>query len=141
MLRQVAGCSNTFCHYDDYNWDWTLEATLYGGNRDAASCPALHASASPPAVLVLQGARLYHFGSCGVHVGKGQECEGQAADTSGIQNMLKKVEAYLYPSQLHLSGGSFSKPRAIVNGGWADARDLALCDAFGRGEQLEELGP
>jgi hypothetical protein len=54
VLCQIAGCSKTFCHYDDYNWDWTLEATLYGGNRDAASCPALHASASPPAALVLQ---------------------------------------------------------------------------------------
>lgn len=39
--------------------------------------------------LVLEGSRVYHFGSCGMHVGKGQNCDGARPDTRAIENMLQ----------------------------------------------------
>jgi len=44
-------CADTFCAYDDYNWDWSTEATL-------SDCSAFHGS-SPMGALVLGGARVY----------------------------------------------------------------------------------
>jgi hypothetical protein len=83
----------------------------------------------------------YHFGSCGMHVGKGQDCEGKEPDTSAIENMVSKVTPSLFPAQLDFSNGNVGRPRAIVNGGWGDARDVALCKAFGNGQQLDSYAP
>ena len=40
-------------------------------------------------------------------------------------------------SQLQFSNGAVGRPKALVNGGWGDARDVALCKAFGKGQQLD----
>ena len=123
-------CTDTFCSYDDYNWDWSTEATISG-------CRSIAGGGQPLGALVLQGARVYHFGSCGMHVGKGQDCEGKQPDTSAIEAMLTKVTPHLHPSQLQFSNGAVGRPKALVNGGWGDARDVALCKAFGKGQQLD----
>ena len=58
-------------------------------------------------------------------------------DTSAIEAMLTKVTPHLHPSQLQFSNGAVGRPKALVNGGWGDARDVALCKAFGKGQQLD----
>ena len=129
---KMQSCSDTFCGYDDYNWDWSTEATF-------SDCPAF--KGSPMGALVLGGARVYHFGSCGMHVGKGQSCEGKEPDTTAIEHMIATVTPSLFPSELKFSNGAVGKPRAIVNGGWGDARDVQLCKAFGNGKNLETYTP
>lgn len=47
---KMQSCADTFCGYDDYNWDWSVEATL-------SDCPAFRGSAQT-AALVLGGARV-----------------------------------------------------------------------------------
>lgn len=49
--NKMQGCSDTFCGYDDYNWDWSVQATI-------SDCPAFRGS-SQPGALVLGGARVY----------------------------------------------------------------------------------
>lgn len=47
---KMQSCADTFCGYDDYNWDWSVEATL-------SDCRAFRGS-SQTAALVLGGARV-----------------------------------------------------------------------------------
>ena len=47
---KMQACADTFCGYDDYNWDWSVEATL-------SDCPAFRGS-SQTGALVLGGARV-----------------------------------------------------------------------------------
>lgn len=76
-----------------------------------------------------------------MHVGKGQDCEGKEPDTSAIESMVTKVTPSLFPAELNFRDGNPGRPRAIVNGGWGDARDVALCKAFGSGESLDVFTP
>lgn len=76
-----------------------------------------------------------------MHVGKGQNCEGKEPDTSVIESMIAKVTPSLFPADLTFRDGNPGRPRALVNGGWGDARDIALCKAFGDGRSLDVFTP
>lgn len=74
-------------------------------------------------------------------MGKGQDCEGKEPDTSEIERMVQRVTPSLFPAELIFRNGNPGRPRAIVNGGWGDARDVALCKAFGNGQRLDVYSP
>jgi hypothetical protein len=76
-----------------------------------------------------------------MHVGKGQDCEGKEPDTSVIESMVARVSPSLFPAELNFRDGKPGRPRAIVNGGWGDARDVQLCKAFGSGQNLDVFTP
>ena len=50
LWQKIHGCREYFCHYDDYNWDWTLTYI-------AKQC--LKAELT---VLVVKAPRVFHMG-------------------------------------------------------------------------------
>ena len=48
-------CAQTFCTYDDYNWDWSLY-------RVSMTCLE-----KPLQAMVVRTTRVFHVGECGVH--------------------------------------------------------------------------
>jgi len=51
MWNSIKACSNYFCEYDDYNWDWSLNAL-------AKVCLERQMK-----VLVLRAPRILHIGT------------------------------------------------------------------------------
>ena len=108
-------CSDTICEYDDYNWDWSLQAAL--------------TVKFPHKVYTMQftATRVYHLGDCGgMHVNK--HCE--------LKTYLQRIKAKtsdvpLFPSNLHVARDNpavSNMPKK--NGGWGDLRDHTLCKSF-----------
>ncbi|XP_054168631.1 alpha-1,6-mannosyl-glycoprotein 2-beta-N-acetylglucosaminyltransferase-like [Oppia nitens] len=106
-------CAKTFCTYDDYNWDWSLQYV-------SEKCLK-----SPLKTLYVLIPRVYHTGECGLHHNK-QNCNNKQV-IQKIKQLLKTNGNYLFPKQMVLYEKSQFYPKIKVNGGWADPRDHQLC--------------
>lgn len=107
-------CSQVFCRFDDYNWDWSL-------HRISVACLS-----APIQVMVIKSPRIFHIGECGVHH-KGKNCTNQRM-VEQARHVISSARSYLFPSKLFVKAGprrSFKPPKG--NGGWGDVRDHQLC--------------
>ncbi|CAL8101416.1 unnamed protein product [Calicophoron daubneyi] len=117
MWKELSRCMASFCNYDDYNWDWSLQfvnSNCMGGRLLAVALSGLP--------------RVYHLGECrGMHHNK-NNCSAKEIADKLINKIPKQEGPNLYPEKLEIiksavwvgySGGP--------NGGWGDPRDRALC--------------
>ncbi|KAJ9589211.1 hypothetical protein L9F63_028005, partial [Diploptera punctata] len=72
--QDIQHCSEFFCNYDDYNWDWSLQHISQGCLKHK-----LYA-------MVMKGPRVFHIGECGVHHKKAN-CESTAVISKVQQAM------------------------------------------------------
>ncbi|KAI1287956.1 Alpha-1,6-mannosyl-glycoprotein 2-beta-N-acetylglucosaminyltransferase [Halotydeus destructor] len=110
----VKNCSEEFCRYDDYNWDWSLQ---HISNKCLPK---------PIKTLVVSSPRVFHVGECGVHH-KGKKCYDNG-HIEKVENSLNASSKFLFPAQLSLKPVMvkvIKQPRN--NGGWGDHRDHDLC--------------
>ncbi|XP_049612781.1 alpha-1,6-mannosyl-glycoprotein 2-beta-N-acetylglucosaminyltransferase [Syngnathus scovelli] len=115
---KMMGCSNNFCTYDDYNWDWTLQHL-------SGTCIS-----KPIKVLVAQGSRVLHTGDCGLH--QKQNCRPEWASQK-VEEALNIAKDGLFPSSLVLSASEAALHKDHVkNGGWGDVRDHILCNNYAK---------
>uniref|UniRef100_A0A3Q3K3B2 Uncharacterized protein n=1 Tax=Monopterus albus TaxID=43700 RepID=A0A3Q3K3B2_MONAL len=118
VYYKLMGCSNDFCTYDDYNWDWTLQHL-------SGTCIS-----KPLKVLVTQGSRVLHTGDCGLHQQKNCRPEWAAQK---VEEGLQMVKDNLFPQSLVLSGAEAVEHKVHVkNGGWGDVRDHVLCNNYAK---------
>uniref|UniRef100_A0A914C8Q3 Alpha-1,6-mannosyl-glycoprotein 2-beta-N-acetylglucosaminyltransferase n=2 Tax=Acrobeloides nanus TaxID=290746 RepID=A0A914C8Q3_9BILA len=110
----IRNCSNFFCTYDDYNWDWTLLQV------------SLKCMPSKMRVIFAKAPRVMHIGDCGVHTHKCQPHD--AAEKA--RSLFSQHNNSLFPTSLHVTDNSkrMLKP-SKPNGGWGDVRDHKLCEA------------
>ncbi|KAK3868998.1 hypothetical protein Pcinc_025659 [Petrolisthes cinctipes] len=113
-------CHRQFCHFDDYNWDWTMTSLVQTCHKPRIPMFSIRLS------------RVAHVGSCGTHVKK-KSCD-VGAEVMVAHNRFKAVSQYLFPKTLilqstHRSSGKTKKG----NGGWGDYRDQQLCLAIANG--------
>ncbi|XP_003428431.2 alpha-1,6-mannosyl-glycoprotein 2-beta-N-acetylglucosaminyltransferase [Ornithorhynchus anatinus] len=117
--RDLIRCTDAFCTYDDYNWDWTLQY--------------LTVSCLPKfwKVLVPEVPRIYHAGDCGMHHKK--PCR-PSAQSAKIESLLNGNRQHLFPETLSI-GKRYSTAAVsphVKNGGWGDIRDHELCKSYRR---------
>ncbi|XP_023204040.1 alpha-1,6-mannosyl-glycoprotein 2-beta-N-acetylglucosaminyltransferase-like [Xiphophorus maculatus] len=118
VYYKLMGCSNEYCTYDDYNWDWTLQHL-------SGACIS-----KPLKVLVAQGSRVLHTGDCGLH--QKDNCRPEQASQKAAESLQKAKEG-LYPPRLVLSRAEPVEHKAhMQNGGWGDVRDHALCNNYSK---------
>lgn len=118
VYYKLMGCSNDFCTYDDYNWDWTLQ------HLSGTCIP------KPLKVLAAQGSRVLHTGDCGLH--QKSNCRPESA-SKRVEEVIQRVTDSLFPPALVLSGAEPLEHKAHVkNGGWGDVRDHSLCSNYAR---------
>ncbi|CAH1406548.1 unnamed protein product [Nezara viridula] len=115
---QLHKCSEHFCSYDDYNWDWSLQQV-------SEQCLE-----SKLMALEMKGPRVFHIGECGVHHKKAN-CESTIVIFE-VQKALANAKTYLYPNQLNLTFTIIDKKNKLRkgNGGWGDIRDHQLSNPF-----------
>lgn len=111
----LAGCAESFCTYDDYNWDWSLQ----------------HVSAvcldKPIRAVISTAPRVFHLGQCGVHH-KGQDNCYDPQLLAKVQNVLSTSSEFLFPSGVkQANSGHRNSKIPKPNGGWSDKRDHILC--------------
>ncbi|XP_056645319.1 alpha-1,6-mannosyl-glycoprotein 2-beta-N-acetylglucosaminyltransferase [Diorhabda sublineata] len=111
----IVECASSFCKYDDYNWDWSLQHVSQNCLKHK-----LHA-------MVARAPRVFHIGECGVHHKK-NNCKSTTM-ISKVQQILKSVKRHLYPDYLILTYSTVLKKTKLRkgNGGWGDRRDHKLC--------------
>lgn len=113
VFDSLIHCAPTFCSYDDYNWDFSLQQV-------SNTCLQ-----NKLVAFVLRGPRIFHIGECGVH--HKNNCESTAVILQ-VQKILQKASSYFYPDSLSVSFSAFKKkPLKKGNGGWGDVRDHELC--------------
>lgn len=118
VYYKLMGCSDEFCSYDDYNWDWTLQHL-------SGTCIT-----KPLKVLVAQGSRVLHTGDCGLHQKK--DCRPEWA-FQRVEEALKVAKEGLFPQSLVLNGVEPVEHKAhMKNGGWGDVRDHILCNNYAK---------
>ncbi|XP_028295759.1 alpha-1,6-mannosyl-glycoprotein 2-beta-N-acetylglucosaminyltransferase [Gouania willdenowi] len=118
LYYKLMSCSNAFCTYDDYNWDWTLQH--------------LSGTCIPKVLKVLgaEGTRVLHTGDCGLH--QKNDCRPELASQK-VEEELEKVKDGLFPSVLVLHSEEPPEHKAhIKNGGWGDVRDHVLCNNYAK---------
>lgn len=107
-------CTQMFCHFDDYNWDWSLY-------RISMVCLS-----APIQVMVVKSTRVFHIGECGVHH-RTKNCSNQKM-AQQARNVIGSARSYLFPRNLQVKRsvqGNLRAPKG--NGGWGDVRDHQLC--------------
>jgi len=115
LWAKIAACSNQFCQYDDYNWDWSLQYV------------SLHCLKQKLQVMLVKGPRVFHIGECGVHHKKA-DCDSNVV-IQKVKTILKTAKNYLFPPRLSVMRTVLKKKLKLKkgNGGWGDRRDHALC--------------
>ncbi|KAL7643071.1 UNVERIFIED_CONTAM: hypothetical protein RMT77_006361 [Armadillidium vulgare] len=118
----IKSCERSFCSYDDYNWDWTL-------NYVATTCVPKRLS-----TISVKFSRVLHMGTCGTHVKK-QQCN-LANEGAAAKQKLKALSPRLFPNSITVqrTARKAVKPKKS-NGGWGDLRDKRLCLAISNGSQ------
>ncbi|CAG2162569.1 unnamed protein product [Oppiella nova] len=114
IWHQIKDCAQSFCTYDDYNWDWSLQYV-------SENCLK-----SPLYTLVVSTPRVYHTGECGLHH-KTKRCNNKEIIQT-IRDTFESSKNYLFPKRMALHKRpqkAFRMPKP--NGGWADPRDHELC--------------
>ncbi|NWR81459.1 MGAT2 acetylglucosaminyltransferase, partial [Centropus unirufus] len=117
--QKLIECTDAFCTYDDYNWDWTLQ------HLTVSCLPKFWK------VLVPEIPRVFHTGDCGMHHKKA--CR-PAAQSAKIEALLSTNQQYLFPETMTVSKRYSMAPLAphVKNGGWGDIRDHELCKSYRR---------
>ena len=116
--KKLTECSNMFCTYDDYNWDWTLM-------KMSSECLQKRLT-----VLLFRAPRVFHLGTCGLHHNDAN-CNVQTV-LAQTQNVINQNKDVLDPKSLEIeiahpwTLGHVSQP----NGGWGDIRDHELCLSY-----------
>uniref|UniRef100_A0A3Q2Y3X9 Alpha-1,6-mannosyl-glycoprotein 2-beta-N-acetylglucosaminyltransferase n=1 Tax=Hippocampus comes TaxID=109280 RepID=A0A3Q2Y3X9_HIPCM len=121
--QKLLGCTDTFCTYDDYNWDWSLQHLT-------VSCLPSYWK-----VMASEAPRVFHAGDCGMHHKK-TACM-PASQKSKIENILQGSGNQLFPKNLLItkrlpSNGAGGVAPHVKNGGWGDIRDHELCKSYVR---------
>ena len=120
FYKELASCKRRFCSYDDYNWDWSVQALAPQCLKDLY-------------VLAVAAPRVLHIGSCdGMHVKQQRRQRCDAAEQA--QMAVKHVEkGWLFPNRLRVTTKLLKPASApFVNGGWGDVRDHRLCESYER---------
>nr|XP_014427812.1 alpha-1,6-mannosyl-glycoprotein 2-beta-N-acetylglucosaminyltransferase [Pelodiscus sinensis] len=117
--QQLIECTDAFCTYDDYNWDWTLQ------HLTISCLPKFWK------VLVPEIPRVFHTGDCGMHHKKSCRPSTQSAK---IDSLLNNNQQYLFPETMSVSKRYSMAPLSphVKNGGWGDIRDHELCKSYRR---------
>ncbi|CAM4686084.1 unnamed protein product [Leuciscus chuanchicus] len=119
--QKLLRCTDAFCTYDDYNWDWSLQYLT------VACLPTFLK------VMVSEAPRIFHAGDCGMHHKK-SACMPTSQKTK-IENILQSSGNQLFPKQLLItkrlpSSGAKGLAPHVKNGGWGDIRDHELCKSY-----------
>ncbi|CAL8235466.1 unnamed protein product [Boreogadus saida] len=119
--RKLVRCTDDFCTYDDYNWDWSLQHLT-------VSCLATYWK-----VMVAEAPRVFHAGDCGMHHKKAA-CM-PANQKTKIENILQSASNQLFPKNLLITkrlpaNGAGGVAPHVKNGGWGDIRDHELCKSY-----------
>ncbi|CAF0703818.1 unnamed protein product [Brachionus calyciflorus] len=115
--KMIKDCSNAFCTYDDYNWDWTLQHL-------SQTCFKL-----PLVAIFPVSSRVIHIGECGTHH-KGSNCDPKEKIES-LKKTIQNKQTQFFPKKFELNGvntGIIAIKKS--NGGWGDPRDHNLCKSF-----------
>ncbi|XP_053122606.1 alpha-1,6-mannosyl-glycoprotein 2-beta-N-acetylglucosaminyltransferase [Hemicordylus capensis] len=117
--EQLLACTEAFCTYDDYNWDWTLQ------HLTISCLPRFWK------VLVPETPRVFHTGDCGMHHKKSCRPSAQSAK---IDSLLSTNRQHLFPEAMAISKRYALAPLSphVKNGGWGDIRDHELCKSYRR---------
>ncbi|CAM5123745.1 unnamed protein product [Eretmochelys imbricata] len=117
--QQLIECTDAFCTYDDYNWDWTLQ------HLTVSCLPKFWK------VLVPEIPRVFHTGDCGMHHKKSCRPSTQSAK---IDSLLSSNQQFLFPETMSVSKRYSMAPLSphVKNGGWGDIRDHELCKSYRR---------
>ncbi|KAM6359911.1 LOW QUALITY PROTEIN: alpha-1,6-mannosyl-glycoprotein 2-beta-N-acetylglucosaminyltransferase [Alca torda] len=117
--QKLIECTDAFCTYDDYNWDWTLQ------HLTVSCLPKFWK------VLVPEIPRIFHTGDCGMHHKKSCRPSTQSAK---IDSLLNSNHQYLFPETMSVSKRYSMAPLSphVKNGGWGDIRDHELCKSYRR---------
>jgi alpha-1,6-mannosyl-glycoprotein beta-1,2-N-acetylglucosaminyltransferase len=84
---KIRNCSDMFCRYDDYNWDWSLLQV-------SAKCM------NPRMKVILSKApRVIHVGDCGVHT---HRCNAQHA-VENARSLFETHKDLLFPLDMERS--------------------------------------
>lgn len=115
--RKLVECADTFCTYDDYNWDWSLQ------HLTVACLPSFWKA------MVSEAPRIFHTGECGVHHNKA--CLPSAQKTM-IDRVLQGGRNQLFPKSLLITKRlpAVGVSPQVKNGGWGDIRDHELCKSY-----------
>ncbi|KAJ8269971.1 hypothetical protein GJAV_G00108830 [Gymnothorax javanicus] len=115
--RNLVQCADTFCTYDDYNWDWSIQ------HLTVACLPSFWK------VMVSEAPRIFHTGECGVYYGKACIQSGQK---TVIDRLLQNSGNQLFPKSLLLTKRlpAVGVSPQVKNGGWGDIRDHELCKSY-----------
>ncbi|CAD6191991.1 unnamed protein product [Caenorhabditis auriculariae] len=109
---KIKNCSNMFCDWDDYNWDWSLMQV-------SAKCLPQRFR-----VIFAKSPRVIHIGDCGVHT---HRCDAHNA-YEATTKLLESHRGALFPASLAVTDISRrSLKPSKENGGWGDIRDRELC--------------
>ncbi|GCC25330.1 hypothetical protein chiPu_0003740 [Chiloscyllium punctatum] len=117
--QKLIECTDAFCEYDDYNWDWTLQYLT-------VSCLPRYWK-----VMICEAPRIFHAGDCGMHHKKA--CM-PSAEVAKIDKIISSNIQHLFPETMAISE---IYPLAAIgphvkNGGWGDIRDHELCASYRR---------
>ncbi|XP_073433852.1 alpha-1,6-mannosyl-glycoprotein 2-beta-N-acetylglucosaminyltransferase [Dendrobates tinctorius] len=117
--QRLLQCTDTFCSYDDYNWDWTLQ------HLTVTCLPKFWK------VIVPEVPRIYHIGSCGMHHKK--SCK-PTTESAKLEALFLGNQQYLFPENLAISRrySMAALSPHVKNGGWGDIRDHELCKSYRR---------
>lgn len=116
--QKISKCSEMFCTYDDYNWDWTLMHV------------SLKCLLKPLTVLLFQAPRVFHLGTCGLHH-QTANCDVETVLAEAV-TVIDNNKHVLEPQSLEIEVARPWSQTQIgqPNGGWGDDRDHKLCLNF-----------
>ncbi|XP_062323678.1 alpha-1,6-mannosyl-glycoprotein 2-beta-N-acetylglucosaminyltransferase [Osmerus eperlanus] len=119
--QKLIHCTDAFCTYDDYNWDWSLQ------HLTVTCLPSYWK------VMVCEAPRIFHAGDCGMHHKKAV-CM-PASQKIKIENILQSSGNQLFPKNLLITKrlpapGVGGVAPHVKNGGWGDIRDHELCKSY-----------
>ncbi|XP_065071503.1 alpha-1,6-mannosyl-glycoprotein 2-beta-N-acetylglucosaminyltransferase-like [Rhopilema esculentum] len=114
--RKIQECSEIFCTYDDYNWDWTLmHLSIFCLKR-------------PLKVLSIDLPRVFHIGECGMH--HQGECNTKDI-VRKYEELIEANESAFFAKKFVIGNTEDGGAHAgVQNGGWGDKRDHSLCNSF-----------
>ncbi|XP_063722457.1 alpha-1,6-mannosyl-glycoprotein 2-beta-N-acetylglucosaminyltransferase-like isoform X2 [Symsagittifera roscoffensis] len=125
-------CAEVFCKYDDYNWDWSINAQ----SRQCSSAGE-GGMASSFLTLVPHIPRIFHTGICGVHknINRQQMKSAQCSPRAAIRDFLNKYSLALkddssqrdYSLSNNVQTAHRTQKKFKPNGGWGDPRDHKFC--------------
>ncbi|EDW63775.2 alpha-1,6-mannosyl-glycoprotein 2-beta-N-acetylglucosaminyltransferase [Drosophila virilis] len=112
----IRSCAQSFCTYDDYSWDRSLQHV-----SETCLLRNLH-------VMAIKGTRVYPIGKCDQSL----NCDSVLALSTAKRAIRFALRAgQFYPKTLTLdatSKASINNLKAVNrNGGWSDPRDHRLC--------------